>query len=108
MEYLLKRFEKVRLVNASLIEVLNVGEALYRSMGDLLMMDGRQDSVRQTYAFNQGMHPSGMSFLSCLAKGGRLVQLPDGTIVQPEHLDEGLHDGCGGLWGLVEGQYVVV
>ena len=36
------------------------------------------------------------------------LTMPDGTIVQLEHLDDGEFPGAGGLWGLVEGQYVVV
>ena len=36
------------------------------------------------------------------------MTMPDGTIVQLEHMDDGRCNGAGGLWGLVEGQYFVV
>ena len=109
LEYLLKLFPASQppdSVNASLMDVLNVGQALYRSVGDLLMTDAREDSKRQKYAFNQGMQPSEQTFLSCLPKSAK--QIKRHTIVQLEHMDDGLHNGAGGLWGLVERQYVVV
>jgi len=99
MEYLLARFP-VGPVNVALKNVLDVGEALYRSVGLLMMTDSRQNSRRTKYSFNQEMHPSGMSFISCLPvknkRGKQKVRLPNGAIVQLEHMDDHMNGGIMG------------
>jgi len=107
MEFLLARFPEGP-VNVALRNVMDVGEALYRSVGLLMMTDSRTNSRRSKYSFNQDMHTTGMSFLSCLpVRRGRQVRLPNGAIVQLEHIDDHMI-GAGALWGLVAGQYVIV
>ena len=108
--YLLNRFEKHQdeTAMAATKRVLQVGEGLYSSVARSLMLKIREraDSTRRTVDIEPNMHSSAMSLLSCL--GNLKVQRKMvKTLVQLEHLDDDLA-GYGGLWGLVNGQYVIV
>ena len=86
-------------MQAALSRVMEVAEAVYRGVGLLMPTTERVDSrCWRKYGFNPEMTADLLSFLLCLTKN---------TVVQREHLDDHAR-GLGGLWGLAEGQYVII
>lgn len=85
-------------VKEALPLVLVVCESLYRSVERLLPTEDRADSRRRKYAVMPDLISDSLSLLTCLSRK---------TKVQREHMDDH-ENGVAGLWGLVEGQYVIV
>ena len=85
-------------VSGALAKVLGVCESLYRSVEKLLSTEVRVDSRWRQYAVMPELNPKWFSLLTCNSKK---------TKVQREHMDDYMR-GVAALWGLVEGQYVIV
>lgn len=86
-------------VRDALSRVLEVTEALYRSVAALVPTIERADSKwKRPYAINPEMISPWLSFLTCLSKK---------TQVQREHMDDNVR-GLSALWGLTPRQYVIV
>jgi hypothetical protein len=79
-------------------QVLSVCEGLYRSVDQLLPTLHRRDSKRKTYMTVPEMDSSFFSLLT---------NKTSDTRVQREHLDDD-HPGVAAVWGLFEGQYIIV
>ena len=83
---------------SALSRVLQVSEAVYRTVATLLPTNERKDSRRRTYPIMPELNPEWLSLLTALTKKTR---------VQREHVDD-TEIGASGLWGLVANQYVIV
>jgi hypothetical protein len=89
-------------LSESLARVLEVTEALYRSVAKLVTTPDRVDSRWQRqYRLVADMMPDWLSFLTC-------IRCPPGIRrAQREHMDD--HEpGLSGLWGLAPKQFVIV
>ena len=98
-DYFLKR--SMAAAHKSLLEVLLVCEALYRTVADWLptmRSCDRTSSRRRLYPIAPEMISSWFSMLTCIS--GK-------TGLQREHMDD-VETGVAALWGLAKGQYIVV
>jgi hypothetical protein len=83
---------------SALSRVLLVCEVIYRTVATLLPTNERKDSRRRTYGIMPELNPESLCLLTAVSKRTR---------VQREHMDDTFR-GVSGLWGLVNGQYVIV
>ena len=76
----------------ALNDVLEISEAVYRGVAELLPTETRVDSDFRVYSIHHMLNSADLSFLRCLSAK---------TKVQREHMDDHAA-GAAGLWGLVD------
>ena len=86
------------LVREALWDVLSICKKIYRNVVALLPQFDQKDSMLRQYATLPELLPYFFSLIFCILEK---------TKVQLEHLDDSI-TGAGALWGLADGQYVIV